>query len=272
MSKMLNPENPAPISVAMIARNEGDNLPRCLESVRGWVSEIVIVLNDCTDDTEAVAKQYGAKIIEQPWSNFRDQKNVSLDHSSQPWILALDADEAVSETLRQEICDFVQKAEQGGNYVGAEFPRKVWLMGKWINHGDWYPDYSLRLFRKDKGRWGGGEVHEKLELDGPCKRLTGDLYHFTYRDIADHLSRMQRYASIFAERQIAAGKNFSPAAAILRPLWRFFRCYIIKRGFLDGFHGFYVAAMTAVYTFLRYTYLLEAEWRKSGKTEPFNQG
>lgn len=269
MSKSLLPDNPAPISVAMIARNEADNLPRCLDSVCGWVAEIVIVINDCTDDTAGIAESYGARVIEHPWTNFRDQKNLSLEHCTQPWILALDADEAVSPELKDELLAFI-RSPQAEEFAAAEFPRKVWLMGRWINHGDWYPDYSLRLFRRGMARWAGATVHEKVHWEGSCKRLKSDLYHYTYRDIADHLQRIQRYATLFGERQLEVGKRFSPLATVVRPLWRFFRCYVLKGGFRDGFHGFYVAVMTAVYTFLRYASLWEAQWKRSGKTEPFS--
>ncbi|WP_244946040.1 glycosyltransferase family 2 protein [Methylacidiphilum kamchatkense] len=146
----------------MIAKNQAHNLPRSLGSVASWVSEIVLVINDCTDETESVAKRYGARVEERPWSCRRDQKNIALDLASYQWILGLDADEVVSDALRQDIHNFFR--EDHLKYAGAYFPRKTWLIDRWITHGDFYPDYNLRLFRKDCGRWGAVESMIKLSF------------------------------------------------------------------------------------------------------------
>ena len=152
-----------PISVVIVARNEARNLPRCLESVQGWVAEIVVVLNDTTDDSEVVAERHGAVVFETEWRGFRDTKNWALAHASQPWALALDADEEVSPALQADLKAFFSRGDQE-RFVGARFPRKVWFIDRWITHGDWYPDLSLRLLRRDRTRWREGrtELHRHV--------------------------------------------------------------------------------------------------------------
>ncbi|MBU6182370.1 MAG: glycosyltransferase family 2 protein, partial [Verrucomicrobia bacterium] len=153
-----------PISVAMTARNEAKNLPRCLGAVRDWVSEIVVVANDCTDGTEDVARGLGAQVHESAWSGFRDQKNKAVELATQPWVLALDADEVVSEELRDEIFDFFDGRDE--KFHGASCPRKVWFLGRWITHGDWYPDRVTRLFRRESGVWAGSTEHCFVDVKG----------------------------------------------------------------------------------------------------------
>ena len=127
-----------PLSLILIARNEAANLPRCLDSAASWCSEIVVVVNDCTDDTVAIAKRYGARVYEHAWQGHRDQKNIALDYATQPWILCIDADEEVSPALATSIQDFVRRDDP--KFAGAYFARQVFFLGQWIRHGDWYPD------------------------------------------------------------------------------------------------------------------------------------
>ena len=174
----MNQEKKYPLSVVMIAHNEAGNLTRCLESVASWVSEIILVINDCTDRTEEIARSYDARVYEHEWHGYRDQKNIALEYATHPWILALDADEEVSTELKTSIIAFVTGEKNAFN--GAYFPRKVWFMGRWITHGDWYPDYSLRLFRSGNASWGGGVEHEKIALKGMAHKINGDLHHYTY--------------------------------------------------------------------------------------------
>ncbi|MBI5769287.1 MAG: glycosyltransferase family 2 protein [Verrucomicrobia bacterium] len=251
---------PLPISVVVVAKNEARNLPRCLASVQGWVAEIVLVLNDTTDASESIAAKFGARIEHRPWRGYRDTKNAALALAAHNWVLSLDADEEVSPALRADITAFIGDLDQ---FSGARFPRKVWFIDRWITHGDWYPDYSLRLFRRDHARWGGDEfVHEKIECDGPVATLRGDLHHYSFPTLASHVAKINPFADLFVRQQQARGKKFSLAAAIVRPGWRFFRAYVIKRGFLDGYPGFYIAWATAFSAFVRYSRLWEEENRK----------
>jgi glycosyltransferase involved in cell wall biosynthesis len=244
-----------PISLTMIAKNQAHNLPRSLGSVTSWVSEIILVINDCTDETESVAKRYGARVEQRPWSCRRDQKNIALDLASYPWVLGLDADEVVSDALRQDIHDFFR--EDHLQYAGAYFPRKTWFIDRWITHGDFYPDYSLRLFRKDCGRWGGSREHDKVIVEGKVKKLKGELLHYSFPTIDFTITKLPEYASSFAKEALEKGRGWSWLDVLFRPPWRFFRSYILKLGFLDGFPGFYVAYMAAFSNFFRYSKLFE---------------
>lgn len=242
-----------PISVVIIAHNEARNIRQCLNSVKEWVDEIVLVVNDCNDGTDLIArKEYNAKIFYQTWLGFRDQKNFAIDQATHEWILSLDADEVVSNELRESIKKFFKK--DANRYTGAEFPRKNWYLGRWILHGDWYPDRCLRLFQRTKSRWTGGAVHEKLELVGPKKRLAGNLEHHSYESLSAHIKKMLVYSDLFNLPKDASEKQRLKIAlmACTRPLWTFFRAYILKRGFCDGFPGFCVAFQSAFATYLKY--------------------
>lgn len=248
---------PLPIAVSMTARNEVRNLTRSLGSVRNWVQEIVVVVNDCTDGTEDIARTFGARVIEHPWEGYRDQKRFALSQVTAPWVLALDADEEVSDALREEIQRFFQGDHE--HYAGAMFPRKVWFMGRWITHGDWYPDWSLRLFRKGRGQWEGSPEHDKIVLQGECRRLRGDLLHYSNPTLLSHVEKIGVFSDYFLQRQIAQGRCWSAFETVFRPWWRFFRAYVLRRGFLDGYPGYYIAKATAFATLVRYSRLYEHE-------------
>ena len=251
-----------PISVVIVAKNEAHTLPRCLASVRGWTSEIVVVLNDTTDASETISREFGAIVHHTPWLGYRDTKNHALSLATHNWVLSLDADEEVSSALRTDITAFFARADLA-EISGAKFPRKVWFIDRWITHGDWYPDLSLRLFRRDRARWGGDKhVHEKIEITGPVVTLRGDLHHYSFPTLSSHVAKINPFADLFLKQQIERGKKFSRAAALTRPWWRFFRAYVIRRGFLDGFPGFYIATATAFGAFVRYSRLYESAQKK----------
>ena len=247
--------SPLPLSLVLIARNEAANLPRCLDSIAGLTSEIIVVVNDCTDDTVAIARRYGAIVHEHPWQGHRDQKNLALTYATQPWILCLDADEEVSPVLAQSLRDFIQRDDP--KFAGAFFPRKVWFLGRWIKHGDWYPDHSLRLLRRGQGKWAGSREHDKMELTGPAAKLSGDLHHYTCPSLRDHLQKIGYFGDIFLRRQLDRGARWSALNAIFRCKWRFWRGYLIRGCFLDGFPGLYIAFYMCFATFYRYTLLYE---------------
>lgn len=254
--------NPLPLSVVVVAKNEAHNLPRCLASVQGWVAEIVVALNDTTDDSAAIAARYGARVQTLPWRGYRDTKNNALTLATHPWLLCLDADEEVSAELRTEIAAFFARGDQE-RCAGARFPRKVWFIDRWITHGDWYPDYSLRLVRAGRARWGGDAyVHEKMECDGVVATLRGDLHHYSFPSVASHVAKINVFAELFIKQQQAKGGRFTAVQAILRPLWRFFRAYVVRRGFLDGFPGLYIAWATSFSAFVRYSRLYEVEHKR----------
>lgn len=248
-----------PISVVIVARNEALTLPRCLASVQSWVAEIVVVLNATTDASETIARNFGATVHHTEWRGFRDTKNWAVDRATQPWALCLDADEEVSPALHTDLAAFFARTDRD-TFAGVRFPRKVWFLGRWITHGDWYPDLSLRLIQRSRARWGGDEfVHEKMECTGPVATLRGDLHHYSFPTLSSHVAKINPFADLFLRQHQARGTKFSLLAAIFRPWWRFFRAYFLKLGFLDGFPGFYIAIATAFGSFVRYSRLYEAE-------------
>jgi glycosyltransferase involved in cell wall biosynthesis len=217
-------------------------------------------VNDCTDETVAVAERLGARVVEHAWEGYRDQKIFALAQVNQPWVLALDADEEVSEEMAHAIRRFVHEASL--SVAGAAFRRKVWFMGRWITHGDWYPDWSLRLFRRGLGRWSGSPEHDKIELQGETLRLPVDLHHYSFPSINAHTLKIPIFAEYFLKRQLAEGRRWSSIQTVSRAAWRFFRAYFLRLGFLDGFPGLYIAVATAFSTFCRYSQLFEHEVKR----------
>jgi glycosyltransferase involved in cell wall biosynthesis len=249
--------NRLPITVSMISGAEAGRIGRALESVAGWTSELVVVLNEeVSDGTAEILQRHGAKILRQPWRGFREQKNVSLAQATQPWVLCLDADEEVSPELRAAIFRFFS---EGGSehFAGADFARKVWFLGRWITHGDWYPDRVLRLLKKGAGNWAGSPEHCKIELSGAVQKLPGDLYHYTNPTINSYVAKINYFSDIFLERQLAAKTRWSAPTVITRSGWRFLRAYFFRLGFLDGFPGLFIAVTTAYATFVRHSRLYE---------------
>jgi glycosyltransferase involved in cell wall biosynthesis len=261
------PAQQLPVSVVIVARNEAHNLPRCLSSVRDWTAETVVALNDTTDASEALAHDAGARVHHVAWRGYRDTKNDALALAVHDWILSLDADEEVSPALRDAMVAFFSRPDRE-QFAGARFPRKVWFVDRWITHGDWYPDYKVRLFRRDQARWGGDAfVHEAIECRGPIATLAGDLHHYSFPTLSSHVAKINPFADLFVRQQRARGARFSAAAAVFRPAWRFFRAYVLRLGFLDGFPGFYIACATAFGTFVRYSRLFEEERTKGLRIE-----
>ncbi len=245
-----------PVSVPVITCNEERNLARCLESVRALGAEIIVMDSGSTDATQQIARDFGARWIHKDWQGYRDQKNAVLELCTQPWVLALDADEEVSLAMLNEILTFFRdgSAERFG---GASFPRKVWFLGRWIKHGDWYPDRKLRLVRRHGARWGGSPEHDRMEIPGKVLKCRGDLHHFSFPDMARYVSKINVFAGEYLQRQLAEGTRWSLFETLFRPAWRFFRAYILRRGFLDGFPGLWIAVSTAYQTFVRHSRLYE---------------
>ncbi|MCB1099789.1 MAG: glycosyltransferase family 2 protein [Verrucomicrobiae bacterium] len=252
--------NCLPLSIPVITCNEEENLKRCLASVSTIAAEIIVVDSGSKDGTQAVAESFGAQWKTQKWLGFRDQKNVALELCTQPWVLALDADEELSPELLDSIKRFFQDGS-AEKYSGGYCARKVWFLGRWITHGDWYPDYKLRLFRHDAGRWGGSPEHDKIELTGERLKLAGDLHHYSFPSMNRYIEKINVFSDVYLERQLAAGKKWSLPQNLFRPLWRFVRCYVIRMGFLDGFPGLWIAVGIAFQAFVRHSRTYEAEHR-----------
>ncbi len=252
-----------PISVCMISGAEAHRIARALASVAEWTSEIVVVLNEeVTDGTDKAAAAFGARIFREPWRGYIAQKNSVADKASQPWLLGLDADEVVSDSLRQEIIELFAPAPTG---VAYSFPRRSFYLGRWIGHGDWYPDRCIRLWAKGRARSGGVEPHAELQVDGPVLKLRHDLLHYSNESIDQQISKIVPFSADFVRHRLQNGGSASMADLAIRPAWRFFRAYVLRRGFLDGWPGFYIASLNAFSTLTRYAKVLESKKNSSEK-------
>jgi len=242
------------ISFCLITLNEEENLPRCLNSLKDLADEIVVIDSGSTDGTAAVATEFGARFIEQEWLGYVGQKNKGIALAKNDWVFSIDADEVLSADLRDEIQALKYRGVPA-EVAGFEMPRCVCYEGRWIRHGDWYPDRLVRLFRKEAGRFVGGKVHERLEIEGHIESLSGDLHHHSFKDAADHWARCEKYAKLWAETQFENGRKVGPIAPLARAVFRWFRGYILKHGFLDGSLGWRIAMYCAREVHLKYRLL-----------------
>jgi glycosyltransferase involved in cell wall biosynthesis len=245
------------ISACVMTFNEEHNMRRCLESL-SFCDEIIILDSFSTDKTMEICKEYTGKFYQEAWKGYITQRNRLREIATFDWVLFLDADEEVSPSLRDQILYHFRIGT--GKYMGFEFPRQVFYLGKWIRHGEWNPDIKLRLFRRDKGYSGGQEPHDMVIVEGPVKTLTGKLWHYTYNDLAHHLNVVNRFSSISAREMYQSGRRFHIWDLLTRPLARFLKGYFIKCGFLDGLRGFIIAIIVAYGVAIKYAKLWECEW------------
>jgi glycosyltransferase involved in cell wall biosynthesis len=244
------------LSVCIIACNEERDLPRCLASVAFADDVVVVVDARSADQSEALARKAGARVLVHPYAGNVEQKNFALDQAKHEWVLALDADEAVSPELAAAI---QAELERGPAADGYELNRLTWHLGRWIRHGDFHPDWQLRLFRRSRGRWAGTNPHGRVRVEGGAARLSGDLLHWSYRDFSDQLERIQEFSRVQAAALHAQGRRTTLYDWAIRPPLDFLRAYVLKQGFRDGFPGFAIAAATAFHAFLKWAKLWELE-------------
>lgn len=250
------------VSAIVVCFNEEDRIADCLESVR-WCDEIVVVDSFSTDRTAEICQRYADRFVQQEWAGYRDQKAFAHSLATRDWVLVVDADERVTLELRREIIDALNR--DGQAYAGYAVPRLVYFLRRWWWRGGWYPDYGVRLFRRERVTWGGTDPHQEIIVDGRICRLKNPLHHYSYRNIDDHIQRINRYTSISSRELKKEGEGWRRSDALLRPAVRFFRFYILERGFLEGFAGFYVALTAAFYVFLKYAKLWELEIKEKNK-------
>ena len=243
------------ISAFVVCKNEDFQIRRCLESLR-WCSEIIVVDSGSTDKTLEICKEYTSKVFHRDWTGYVDQKAFALEKCCGEWILNIDADEEISPALKEEIIEALSSPSVG-NINGFYLSRVVFYLGRWWRQGGWYPEYRLRLCRRAATTWGGDDPHEKAIVTGETRRLKGELHHYTYADIRDHVARLNGYSSSAAMSLHVKGKTASLSDILLRPLFRFFKFYIARRGYRDGFPGFLVAILESHYVFLKYVKLWE---------------
>lgn len=235
------------LSVAIITLNAADQIEACLASA-AFADEIVVVDSGSIDGTPDIAARYGAHVIAHPWAGFGRQKQVAVEAARHDWVLCLDADERVSEALRADI----ERELVSPRFAAYTMPRRNRFMGRWLRHGEGYPDLSLRLFDRTRARWSDDPVHEKVLTDAPVGRLRGDLLHESETSIAQYLEKQNRYTTLQAEQMFARGKRAGLRHLVLNPLARFVKFYVVRRGFLDGAPGLVHIAIGCFNTFLKY--------------------
>ncbi len=220
------------LSAILITRNVASRLEACLRSC-AFADEIVIVDSGSTDATLDIARRFNAKVVQQDWLGFGRQKQFAVSQASHNWVLCIDADERVSDTLRASIL----KELEAPRFQAYEFPRRNHFLGRWLRHGEGYPDFSLRLFNRRHANWSDDPIHEKVVANGPVGRLAGDLLHESEQGLADYLAKQDRYTTLQAEQLHAHGKRAGVARMLLSPLLRFVKFYFLRLGFLDGIPG-----------------------------------
>lgn len=240
-----------PISAVIITYNEERNIERCLNSLKGVVDEIVIVDSYSKDRTKEICKKYEVNFLEHPFEGHIEQKNWAIKQARYPHVLSLDADEALSERLKQEILRVKFNWKSDGYYMN----RLTSYCGKWVRFCSWYPDTKLRLWDSRKGAWGGDNPHDKFELFGGDKnteKLKGDLLHYSYYTREDHYKQVEYFTSILANAQFKRGKKAGFFKLIFSPVLKFIKDYFIHLGFLDGYTGFTICRISAYATYLKY--------------------
>lgn len=242
------------ISAYIITKDEENNIDRAIESVR-WMDEIIVLDSGSSDRTVEKAEKLGAKISVSEFEGFVKQKNKAMDLCSGDWIFNLDADEEVTEELKESVEKLIGRGHQDGSPHFYRISRKTLYMGRWLTHC--YSETRARLSKKGCAGWQGEVLHEELIGNGKPGYLHGDLLHRPYSNLSDHIMTIQRYSELWAEREAKAGRKSSIFDIILRPCARFIKLYILRAGFLDGVPGFIASVMGTWYTFLRYARLYE---------------
>lgn len=245
-----------PISACVITLNEADRIEDCLRSL-SWCEEIVVIDSHSTDATRERAAALGARVVERDWPGHAAQKEFAIRAARCDWVFCVDADERVSPALRAEIEALTERGL--ADAAGWSMPRLSCYLGHWIRHGTWYPDRTVRLFDRRRGRFAAHrsyDLHERVVLDGPCSALRSDLLHLPYRSLDEHLRTIDSYTTIMAQGLQQRGRRARVTDLVTRPWVRFVKFYVVKAGFLDGWRGLLLAYLAAHYVRLKYAKLL----------------
>jgi glycosyltransferase involved in cell wall biosynthesis len=255
------------ISATIICYNEEENIERCLKSLT-FVDEIIVVDSGSTDKTIEIAKKYTDKVFYRKFDTYGNQKNYAASLSQNDIILSIDADEEISFELKNYIVENIEKIFQKG-YSAIAVPRRTFYLGKFIKNSGWYPDYKPRIYKKNKCRWDDNIVHENLIVEGLIyktpKKL--DLYHYSYRDIFDHINKMNKYTSLIATEKYTYYKNNTKIwlYIFIKPILKFLKMSILKKGIFEGSRGFTISALGAFYEFLKYLKIMEMIYKEKKK-------
>lgn len=243
---------PERLSAVIITRDAAAPLPECLQSVR-FADEILIVDSGSQDGTRDIAKRHGARFVHQDWLGYGKQKQFAVERAKYDWVLCLDADERVSPELAHRIQETLRAPE----FFAYDMPRCNRFMGRWLRHGEGYPDPNLRLFHRGRAHWSDDPIHEHVVTVEPIGRLNGDLLHETETTLAEYLDKQNRYTTLQAENLQAQGKRVSAARLVLSPLARFIKFYFLRLGFLDGVPGLVHIAIGCFNSFMKYAKLMQ---------------
>ncbi len=255
------------VSAIIITKNEAINIVECIKSVH-WADEVIVADSGSTDDTVQLANDAGASTHAIKWQGYGHAKQTALGYATCDWVISLDADERVTPDLASEI----QKALLDSNCDGYEIPILTNFVGRWIHHSGWRPKFALRLFRREQGKFTEALVHETVIVSGRVERMRHDLLHFSYRSLESYLEKLNRYTSLAAAEMHAKGKRFKLWQPLLKPPAIFIKRYLLRLGVLDGWTGFQIAFLSAVYVFVKYAKLWSLEQRDqtASNSEPYS--
>jgi len=236
-----------PVSVVIVTKDEEINIEDALKSVAD-AKEIIVVDSFSTDRTVDICRKYTDRVYQHEWQGFAQQKQMAVDYAEGPWVFILDADERVTPELKAEIVNNISGTDLNGFYM----PRENYFIGTRIRYGGWWPDHTLRLFKKDRGRLGQREVHERVVVEGSTGYLKNPLRHYTYRSISDFVERMERYSTLAAKEIMKNSGRAGLFSLTIKPPLTFIKMYFLRLGLLDGTRGFMLAVLYSFYTFLKY--------------------
>ncbi len=242
------------LTVIIITKNEESHITQCLESVK-WAGEIIVLDSGSSDETVSICRQFTPLVFETDWQGFGVQKQRALNKATGDWVLSIDADEIITPELRAEI----EHAISQNQHDAFLLPRLSSYCGKFIKHGGWYPDYILRLFRRELGHFTDDVIHERVIVEGKIGKLTAPILHESYSDLSEMLEKMNSYSSLNAQKLFERGVKSSLSKAIFRGLWKFIQTYFVKAAFLDGKHGLMLAISSAESVYYKYLKLLELQ-------------
>ncbi|HXX86094.1 MAG TPA: glycosyltransferase family 2 protein [Casimicrobiaceae bacterium] len=257
---MSDPLPPLALTAVVITRDAGAELAACLAST-AFAAESIVVDSGSRDDTVEIARRCGARVIEQSWLGFGPQKNFAVAQAAHDWILCLDADELVSPELAAAISEVLAAPR----HTAYAMPRRNRFLGRWLRHGEGYPDWNVRLFHRGHARWSDDAVHEHVLAEGPVGRLAGDLLHASAESLDAYLAKQNRYTTLQAEALYARGERFSALRLVFSPLLRFFRFYVLRAGFLDGTAGLAHITIGCFNSFCKYAKLRALEQAERGR-------
>ena len=244
------------LSVILITNNEANNIRRALDSVK-FADEIIINDSGSTDATLEIVQAYGCRIIQSEFAGFGIAKQTALNEARSDWVLSIDADEEIDQSLATAIAQAIKNTEHSGYYLN----RKSQFLGRWMMHSGWYPDYLPRLFRRDRGRFSSDSVHERIEIDGALGKLEGHILHYTDPDIEHYLEKLNRYTTLSAQTLLGQGRRFKILDIFIKPPATFIKMYLFKSGFRDGIQGLILALLSSFHVLCKYAKLWERQRR-----------